>query len=127
MKLKWTNHCVLARNGDENTNASPNKDTKLYVPVVTLSANNNQKLSKLLRKGFGRSVYWYEHKTKIKMKNTTNEYRYFLESNFVGVNRLFFFWFIEIKMTMLKGIKPKDITSQKVSLRILISSSMERN
>ena len=23
------------------------------------------------------------------MKNTTNEYRYFLESNFVGVDRLF--------------------------------------
>ena len=89
MKLKWTNHCVLARNGDENTNASPNKDTQLYVPVVTLSANNNQKLSKLLRKGFERSVYCYEYKTKIKMKNTTNEYRYFLESNFVGVNILF--------------------------------------
>ena len=26
---------------------------------------------------------------KIENKNTTNKYRYFLESNFVGVNRLF--------------------------------------
>ena len=32
------------------------KDTKLYVPVVTLSARDNQKLSKLLGKGFERSV-----------------------------------------------------------------------
>ena len=33
------------------------KDTKLYVPVVTLSAKDNQKLSKSLSKGFKRSVY----------------------------------------------------------------------
>ena len=65
------------------------KDTKLYVPVVTLSGKDNQKLSKLLSKGFERSVYWNEHKTKSQNKNTTNKYRYFLESNFVGVNRLF--------------------------------------
>ena len=65
------------------------KDTRVYVPVVTLSARDNQKLSKLLSKGFERSVYWNEYKTKSENKNTTNEYRYFLESNFVGVNGLF--------------------------------------
>ena len=31
--------------------------TKLYVPVVTLAARDNQKLSKLLSKGFERLVY----------------------------------------------------------------------
>ena len=65
------------------------KDTTLYVPVVTLSVRDNQKLPKLLSKGFERSVYWNEYKTKSENKNTTNEYRYFLESNFVGVSRLF--------------------------------------
>ena len=63
---------------------------KLDVPVVTLSARHNQKLSKLLSRGFERSVYWNEYKTKIKNKNTTNEYRYFLKWIFFGVNRLFF-------------------------------------
>ena len=33
------------------------KETKLYVPAVTLSAKDNQKLQKLLSKGFERSVY----------------------------------------------------------------------
>ena len=53
----------------DNTNANPNyisftiKDTKLYVPFVILSARNNKKLSKILRKGFERSVYWNEYKT----------------------------------------------------------------
>ena len=65
------------------------KDTKLYAPVVTLSASDNQKLSKHLNKGFRRSVFWNECKAKNETKTTTNEFRYFLELNFVGVNRLF--------------------------------------
>ena len=32
------------------------KDTKLYVLAVTVSARDNQKLSKLLSKGFGRKI-----------------------------------------------------------------------
>ena len=43
----------------------------------------------LLEKEFKRSVYWNEYKTKSENKNTTNQYTYFLESIFVGVNRLF--------------------------------------
>ena len=38
---------------------------------------------------FERSVYWNEYKTKSETKNTTNEYRYFLERNLVGFSRLF--------------------------------------
>ena len=57
--------------------------------MLTLSAKGNQKLPKLLSKGFERSVYWNEYKTKSQNKNTTNEFRYFLESNFVEVNRFF--------------------------------------
>ena len=33
-------------------------DAKLYVPIVTLSAEDNAKLSKLLGEGFKRSIYW---------------------------------------------------------------------
>ena len=55
-------------------------DTKLYVPVVTLSARNNQKFSKRLSKGFEIPVYWNEYKTKRENKNTTNEYRHFQSS-----------------------------------------------
>ena len=62
------------------------KDTKLF---VLLPVRDNQKLSKLLSKGFERSVSWNEYKTKSELKNTAIEYRYFLESNFVGVHRLF--------------------------------------
>ena len=92
LKLKWTRYCVLSAAGNENAINDDNasiRDTKLYVHVVTLSARDNQKLSKLLSERFKRPVYWNEYKTKSEIKNTTIEFRYFLESNFVGVNRLF--------------------------------------
>ena len=66
LKLKWTKHCVLTAVGTDNNDANSNnttfifKDTKLYVPVVTLSARDNKKLSKLLNKGFEKSVHWNE-------------------------------------------------------------------
>ena len=34
-------------------------------------------------------MYWSEYKLKSDNKDTTNEYRHFLESNFAGINRLF--------------------------------------
>ena len=46
----------------------------------------------LLSKVFEKSVYWNEYKTKSDIRDTTSEYKYFLESNFVGVNR----WFVLI-------------------------------
>ena len=42
--------------------------TIFYVPVVTLSAKDNQKLSKLLSKGFKRLVSWNKYKTKSENK-----------------------------------------------------------
>ena len=76
-------------NGNDDNIIFTIKATKLYVPIVTLSARGNQKLTKLPRKGFERSVYWNEYETKSENRNTTNEYRNFLESIFVRVNRLF--------------------------------------
>ena len=58
LKLTWTNHCLLSEVGVDNANDNSDniiftiKDTKLYLPAVTLSAKDNQKFSKLLSKGF---------------------------------------------------------------------------
>ena len=45
LKLRWTNHCILASAGVENNNVDfiifIIEDTKLYVPVVTFSAKDN--------------------------------------------------------------------------------------
>ena len=62
---------------------------KLYIITITLSAKDNQKLSKILSERFERSGYWNKNKSKCENNDTTNKYRYFLKSNFIGVNRLF--------------------------------------
>ena len=91
LKLIWTKHCVLsaAGNNDDNNIVFTIKDTKLYVPVVTLSARDNQKLSKLLSKGFERSVYWNEYKTKSGTKIQQMNIDIFSKSNFVVANGSF--------------------------------------
>ena len=86
LKLRWAKHCVLSVAGADNANGNNNdnnvifiiKGTKLYVPVVTLSARDNQKLSKLLSKRFERLVSWNEYKAKSDGKNTASEVRFFL-------------------------------------------------
>ena len=74
LKLRWAKDCGLASVGLENDGAVSNniiftiKDMKLYVLVITLSTKDYQKLSKQLSKGFDRSVYWKEYKTKTEKK-----------------------------------------------------------
>ena len=61
LKLKWTKYCVLSAAGKDNESANADNanriillsKTQLYVPLVTLSERDNQKLS-LLSKGFKR-------------------------------------------------------------------------
>ena len=54
-------------------------DAKLYVPIVTLSVEDNLKLSKLLSEGFKRPIYWNEYKVtpnKITEITANNDIKY---------------------------------------------------
>ena len=86
LSLKWIENCILSSAGTAATFKIT--DAKLYVPIVTLSSEDNVKLLKLLNEGFKRSIYW--NKYKIIFKNYNNEYiRERLDASFQGVNRLF--------------------------------------
>ena len=73
---------------------------------------------------FERSMYWNEYNAKNENENTTNEYRYFLESKFIGVDRFFFFffWFFQ-RQILQKGIQFKNNIYQMV----LTSLSLEKH
>ena len=65
-------------------------DAKLYVPAVTLSIEDNAKLTKLLSEGFKRLVYWNKYKViSNKIYNQNNYIRELLDSSYQGVKRLF--------------------------------------
>ena len=57
--LKWIEDCILTT---ATTATFKITDAKLYLPIVTLKSKDNTKLSKLLREGFKRSIYWNEYK-----------------------------------------------------------------
>ena len=63
---------------------------KLYVPIVTLSIEDNARLSKLLSEGFKRPVYWNKYKVIPNKRHNQNHYiREFLDASYQGVKRLF--------------------------------------
>ena len=62
LSLKWIENCVLTTTANANKTTFEITDAKLYIPIVTLSAEDNAKLSKLLSEGFKRTIYWNEYK-----------------------------------------------------------------
>ena len=83
MILTWSKNCVLAdmtrRNaqGDNPAIVAPTglefkiTDTKLYVPVVTLSKENDTKLLEQLKLGFKRTMNWNKYRSLFNLKITT--------------------------------------------------------
>ena len=89
-------------------------NTKLYVPIVTLSSKDNVKLVKLLEEGFKRPVYWNEYQTKIESRNLDNSNltRFPLDASFQGVRRLFVLVFNNTEVTVTDD--PINNTSNRV-------------
>ena len=64
LNLTWKKECVLSTAADDAVFII--NDTKLDVPAVTLSKENNTDFIEQQNKGFQRSIYWNEYKTKEK-------------------------------------------------------------
>ena len=62
LNLTWKKECVLSTT-DDNAVFIIN-DTKLYVPIVTLSKEDNKDFIEQQNKGFQKSIYWNEYKAK---------------------------------------------------------------
>ena len=89
LNLTWKKECVLSTGAGEAVFII--NDTKLYVPVVTLSKEDNKDFMEQKYERFQRSIYWNEYKTKeINEDADANVFKYInLDSSFQGVNRLF--------------------------------------
>ena len=64
-------------------------DTKLYVPVVTLSAQDNSKLFQQLKSGFKRVISCHKYLLKPELLAQNPNLNHLVEPGFQGVNRLF--------------------------------------
>ena len=78
--------CVISSaNGETKFKIS---ETKLYVPVVTLSTQENAKLQQL-KSGFKRTINWNKYESNIKTFVQNRYLNHLINSSFQGVSRLF--------------------------------------
>ena len=85
--LTWLSTCVITNSTGVGTVEIT--DTKLYVPVVTLSTQDNSKLLQKLRSGFKRTVNWNKYLSKPELVRQDPKLNHLVEPSFQGVNRLF--------------------------------------
>ena len=95
LNLTWKKECVSSN--QPGAAVFIIIDTKMYVPVVTLSKEDNKDFIEQQNKGFQRSIYWNEYKTKEQSENAdANSPKYIsLDPSFQGVNRYLLWHIIE--------------------------------
>ena len=100
LKLKWNKNCIITSIQREinldggNTEASMGatlaiNDCKLYVPVVTLSKDDEIKLLTNLKSGFKREIIWNKYRSQMTTEPINNNLNILVDSTFTNVNRLF--------------------------------------
>ena len=91
--LTWSKYCVLAdmtrRNAQGNNPAivPPTglefkiTDTKLHVPVVSLSKENDIKLSEQLKSGLKRTIKWNKYRSQMTIQPQNNNLNYLIDQH----------------------------------------------
>ena len=88
--LTWSSTCVIASVIVANQAATFEiTDTKLYVPAVTLSTQENTKFLQQLKSGFKRVINWNKYLSKPELLAQNPNLNHLVEPSFQGVNRLF--------------------------------------
>ena len=90
LDLKWTKNCVLIEGDDKITGTTfAITSTKLYVPVVTLSINDDIKFLENIKEAFKRRTSWNKYRSEIIAQPKTNNLDYLTDPTFRNNNRLF--------------------------------------
>ena len=86
----WSSNCVIiSANVANQVPRFAITETNLYVSVVTLSTQDNEKLLPKLKSGFKRKISWNKYLAKQELLAQNANLNYLIEPSFQGVNRLF--------------------------------------
>ena len=101
LTLTWSENCVLTdittqteRAARERIDAPTNTtfkitDTKLYVPVVTLSTKDDNNFLEQLKSEFKRTIKWNKYRSEMTNQTKTNCLNHLIDPTIIKVNRLF--------------------------------------
>ena len=83
--LTWSTYCVIVSINVANQNATFSiTDTKLYVPVVTLSTQDNSKLLQKLKSSCKRVINWNKYLSKPELLAQNPNLNHLVEPSFQG-------------------------------------------
>ena len=100
LELKWNKNCVITSLEQRQVGARPRNNAptgasleidkcKLYVPVVTLSKDDEIKLLTNLKSGFKREIIWKKYRSQMTTEAVNNNLNILIDPAFTNVNRLF--------------------------------------
>ena len=111
LDLTWSENCVISEisrtpemGGDSLVDATQTTGTtfktnsiKLYIPVFTLSINNNIKFLENIKQRFKRTICWSKYRSEITIQPKNNNLDYMIDPIFRSVNSLFVLSFINVE------------------------------
>ena len=102
LELKWNKNCIITSLQQRQVDAGPPalngtttgatlaiNDCKLYIPVVTLSKDDEIKLLTNLKSGFTREIIWNKYRSQMATEAINNNLNILIDPTFTNVNRLF--------------------------------------
>ena len=103
LELKWNKNCVITSLENRIINTGPPvirgnvptgatldlTDCKLYIPVVTLSKDDEIKLLTNLKSVFTREIKWNKYRSQMSTEEINNNLNILIDPTFTNVNRLF--------------------------------------
>ena len=88
--LTWSeNYIIVTADYGDRVSQFAVTDTKLYVPVVTLSAQDNEKLLQQSKTSFKRKISWNKYQSELTKQTRDRYLNHLIDPSFRGVNRLF--------------------------------------
>ena len=88
--LTWSEECIIVtRDYDDEKPKFPITETKIYVPVVTSSTQDNEKLLQQLKAGFKRTIKWNKSQSEPTLQTWNQYLNHLIDPSFQRANRRF--------------------------------------
>ena len=81
----------MATNSAAQATIFSRTEAKLYVPVITLSTQDNAKLLEKLKSGFKRTINWKKYQPNVSTERINQYLDFLIDSSFQGLNTLMFY------------------------------------
>ena len=126
--LNWSADCVIIyTNVNNQVPTFTIRKTNLYVPVVTLSTQDNSKLFPQLKNGYKRAIAWNKYLAKPELLTQNANLKHLIEPSFQGTNKLFVLAFEnDDQRTSSKGYYIPNVEIKYYNVRIDVKNFFDQ-